>query len=61
VRLRWPPAVVPVPRLVLEDMIDPENAHHHDPARLALAVMHALESEAGSRRRNPGRTASRSA
>jgi uncharacterized cofD-like protein len=61
VRLRWPPAVVPVPRLVLEDMIDPENAHHHDPARLALAVMHALESEAGIRRRNPGRTASRSA
>jgi len=61
VRLRWPPAVVPVPRLVLDDVIDPENAHHHDPARLALAVMHALESEAGIRRRNTGRTASRSA
>ena len=61
VRLRWPPAVVPVPRLVLDDVIDPENAHHHDPARLALAIMHALESEAGIRRRNTGRTASRSA
>ena len=61
VRLRWPPAVVPVPRLVLDDVIDPENAHHHDPERLALAIMHALESEAGIRRRNTGRTASRSA
>ncbi len=61
VRLRWPPAVVPVPRLVLDDVIDPDNAHHHDPARLAIAVMHALGSEAVIRRRNPGRTASRSA
>jgi uncharacterized cofD-like protein len=61
VRLRWPPVVDPAPRLVLDDVIDPENAHHHDAARLAIAVMHALESEAGIRRRNAGRTASRSA
>jgi uncharacterized cofD-like protein len=61
VRLRWPPAVVPVPRLVLDDVIDPDNAHHHDPARLAVAIIAALESEAGIRRRNAGRTASRSA
>jgi uncharacterized cofD-like protein len=61
VRLRWPPEVVPAPRLVLDDLIDPENAHHHDPERLAIAVMHALGSEAGIRRRNAGRAASRSA
>jgi uncharacterized cofD-like protein len=61
VRLRWPPAVVPVPRLVLDDVIDPDNRHHHDPARLAVAIIAALESEAGIRRRNAGRAASRSA
>ena len=53
VRLHWPPAGVPdPPRLVLDDVVDPENAHHHDPARLAAAV-HARASrrEAPRRRR----------
>ena len=35
------PGCRPVPRLVLDDVVDPDNAHHHDPARLAAAVMHA--------------------
>jgi uncharacterized cofD-like protein len=57
VRLRWPPAAMPVPRLVLDDVVDPENAHRHDPARLAVAVLRAHEAEAGGRRRVVGRTA----
>ena len=31
----------PAPRLVLDDVVDPDNAHHHDPARLAAAVLRA--------------------
>jgi uncharacterized cofD-like protein len=61
VRLRWPPAVVPVPRLILDEVVDAGYAHHHDPARLAAAVISALDGEIGIRRRNAGRSASRSA
>jgi len=57
VGLRWPPAVQPVPRLILDDVVDPTNAHHHDPARLAEAVLKAYERESGGRRRTVGRTA----
>ena len=49
VRLRWPPSVVPVPRLILDDVVDTGNAHHHDPARLATAVIGALEGESAIR------------
>ena len=57
VRLRWPPAgasvaVESLPRLVLEDVVDPDNAHHHDSARLAAAVMHIYEGESFGRRRS---------
>jgi uncharacterized cofD-like protein len=56
VRLRWPPVPLSpasgVPRLVLEDVVDPDNAHHHDPARLAAAVMHVYERESFGRRRS---------
>ncbi|MEO7664361.1 MAG: gluconeogenesis factor YvcK family protein [Candidatus Limnocylindrales bacterium] len=51
VRLRWPPAVTPSPRLVTDDVVDGVNAHHHDPARLAAAVLRAAESESAFRRR----------
>jgi uncharacterized cofD-like protein len=61
VQLRWPPSVMPLPRLILDEVIDPDNAHHHDPARLATAVLSALEGEVGIRRRNAGRTTSRTA
>ena len=57
VGLRWPPAVQPVPRLILDDVVDADNAHHHDPARLADAVLRAYERESGGRRRTVGRTA----
>jgi uncharacterized cofD-like protein len=58
VRLEWPPAGPPdPPRLILDDVVDPENAHHHDPARLAAAVMRIHEAEAAARRRTVVRTA----
>jgi hypothetical protein len=58
VRLHWPPAMVrPAPRLILEDVVDVENARRHDPAKLATALMHALEAETANRRRTVGRTA----
>jgi uncharacterized cofD-like protein len=57
VRLRWPPDVAPVPRLVLEDIVDPGYAHHHDPARLAAALVRMLERDARAHRRSMGRIA----
>jgi uncharacterized cofD-like protein len=62
VRLRWPPASVwpssNTPRLVLDDVVNPDNAHHHDPARLAAAIMKIYERESFGRRRvRPVRTA----
>ena len=56
VKLRWPPVAISSasssPRLVLDDVVDPDNAHHHDPARLAAAVMHVYERESFGRRRS---------
>lgn len=57
VGLRWPPNLRPTPRLVVEDIVDPGFAHHHDPARLAAAVMRVYEAESGGRRRAFGQTA----
>jgi uncharacterized cofD-like protein len=58
VRLQWPPSgIAGPPRLVLDDVVDPDNAHHHDPARLATAVMRVYEREAPARRRAVTRTA----
>ncbi len=57
VKLEWPPAVEPVPRLVLDAVVDIDNAHHHDPAQLASAVLRAYEAEILARRRDVGRTA----
>lgn len=57
VRLRWPPTATPAPRLVRDEVVDPDNAHHHDPARLAAALLRLAESEPGPRRRAVSRTA----
>jgi uncharacterized cofD-like protein len=57
VRLRWPPTGVAAPRLVLDDVVDPDNAHHHDPIRLAAALVHTLEHGRGTRHRAVGRSA----
>jgi uncharacterized cofD-like protein len=61
VRLRWPPAGNTGARLVLDDLVDPENAHHHDPGRLATAIMRAWEREGGHRRRPSAARVARSA
>ncbi|MBI2776754.1 MAG: YvcK family protein [Chloroflexi bacterium] len=52
VSLRWPPKAQPVPRLVTDDVVDAVNAHHHDPARLAAAILRAAERDAASGRRS---------
>ncbi len=57
VRLRWPPDVAPVPKLVLDDVVDPGNAHHHDPARLAAAVLRTFDREFRTRQKTVSRTA----
>jgi uncharacterized cofD-like protein len=57
VRLRWPPDLQPIPRLILDDVVDPDNAHHHDPGRLATAVLRTFEREPRLRRRSAVRTA----
>jgi uncharacterized cofD-like protein len=57
VRLRWPPNGADVPRLILDDIVDPQNAHHHDPARLAASLVRLLEAERGRRRAGIARTA----
>ncbi len=51
VQLRWPPASGAAPRLVLDQVVDPGNPHHHDPARLAAALLRLAERERGARRR----------
>jgi uncharacterized cofD-like protein len=50
VRLRWPPAGARTPRLVLDEVVDPANAHHHDPVRLAAALIRIFDNRAGTRR-----------
>jgi uncharacterized cofD-like protein len=51
VKLRWPPALAVPPRLVLDDVVDPDHGHHHDPVLLAAALLRLFERESGARRR----------
>jgi len=52
VRLRWPPAVRQEPRLVIEEVVDPDEPHHHDPVRLAIALMRLSDGAGTARRRS---------
>lgn len=54
VRLRWPPDLATPPRLVLEDVVDAQAAHRHDPERLAATIMRVLDQEGAARRRVVG-------
>lgn len=54
VRLRWPPAGDRPPRLVLDDLVDRDDPRHHDPARLAGALVRIAERDAAARRRGGG-------
>ncbi len=51
VRLRWPPAGPRPARLVLDDLVDPSSPIHHDPERLASAIIRIAEREGAARRR----------
>ena len=52
VRLRWPPAGPRPARLVLDDVVDPASPFHHDPERLAAAIVRIAEREGAARRRS---------
>ena len=52
VRLRWPPAGHRPARLVLDDLVDPVSPIHHDPERLAGAILRIAEREGAARRRS---------
>ena len=58
VALRWPPrrgrARAAAAR-ASTTLVDPTNAHHHDPTRLAAALMRPGSARAGIRRRRRGR------
>jgi uncharacterized cofD-like protein len=51
VALRWPPRTDPVPHLATDAVASEEDPHHHDPARLAAAILRACEREAATLRR----------
>jgi uncharacterized cofD-like protein len=51
VEMRWPPAVDPVPHLATEAVASTEDPHHHDPGRLAEAILRTAEREGPALRR----------
>jgi uncharacterized cofD-like protein len=58
VQPRWPPAVDSVPHLATDSVASLEDPHHHDPERLAAAILRAIEREgAGLRRERSARVA----
>jgi uncharacterized cofD-like protein len=55
---RWPPAVEPAPHLATDGIASRTDPHHHDPERLATAILRAIEREGPSvRRQRVARTA----
>jgi uncharacterized cofD-like protein len=48
---RWPPDVEPVPHLVTDAVADLDQPNHHDPDRLAAAILRAWEREGSAVRR----------
>ena len=48
---RWPPAVDPRPHLATDAVASLEDPHHHDPERLAAAILRAIEREGPAVRR----------
>jgi uncharacterized cofD-like protein len=51
VQPRWPPNVKPVPFLSTEAVASAADPHHHDPDRLAAAILRAIEREGSALRR----------
>jgi uncharacterized cofD-like protein len=52
VRLRWPPAIETAPHLVTDGVASDADPHHHDPERLAAAILRAYEREGQAMRRD---------
>ena len=48
---RWPPAVEPAPQLATDAVASLADPHHHDPGRLAAAILRAVERERPQMRR----------
>jgi uncharacterized cofD-like protein len=48
---RWPPDVDQVPHLDTDGVASTEDPHHHDPERLAAAILRAYEQEGTAMRR----------
>lgn len=48
---RWPPAVDPRPHLATDAVASVDDPHHHDPERLAAAILRAIEREGPAVRR----------
>jgi uncharacterized cofD-like protein len=51
VQPRWPPDIDPVPHLATDGVASHEDPHHHDPERLAAAILRAIEREGAELRR----------
>ena len=51
VRLTWPPEIQRLPKLVLDDVVDPDAAQRHDPGLLSAAIVRIHEREGSARRR----------
>lgn len=51
VEIRWPPAVEQVPHLATEAVASTIDPHHHDPVRLADAILRTAEREGPALRR----------
>ena len=55
---RWPPDVEPAPHLATDAVASLDEPHHHDPERLASAILRAIEREGPAvRRERVARTA----
>lgn len=52
VRLRWPPSGDTVPHLLTDGVANHDAPHHHDPERLAAAILRAYEREGQAMRRD---------
>jgi hypothetical protein len=48
---RWPPAVDPPPHLATDGVASDSDPHHHDPGRLAAAILRAVEQNGPAMRR----------
>ena len=51
VQPRWPPEVEPAPHLATDGVASLDDPHHHDPERLATAILRAIEREGAAVRR----------